>query len=178
MDLDKLLRRARRRPLFTPGPTTVAVSLGREQIERMLPHRDPLLLVDRISQVDLPEESMIAHRRIDPADPVLRGHFPGDPIYPGALLVEAMGQASLCLYHLLQAGRTHVTEADTPRPVRLVKIHQALFQGAARPGDELRLVCKQLESDSFTVTCGAQAIRGEEICAVALMDVFLVSEGG
>ena len=177
MDFERVIKKARRRPLFKPAETTVEVSIGKAGIERMIPHRDPFLLVDRISQIDLEQQAMGAHRRIDPADPILAGHFPDEPVYPGALLVEAMGQASLCLHHLLQAGRTEVLDDDTPRPVRLLRIHQALFLDAARPGDELRLLCRQLESDSFTVTCAAQALRGNTVCAVALMDVFMVDAG-
>ncbi len=176
MDYERVIKKAKRRPMFKPAETTTEVTIGKAGIERMIPHRDPFLLVDRISQVDLEQEALCAHRRIDPADPILAGHFPGEPVYPGALLVEAMGQASLCLYHLLQAGRTEVQDDDTPRPVRLLRIHQALFQDAARPGDEMTLLCRQLESDSFTVTCAAQALRGDTVCAVAMMDVFMVDE--
>jgi len=176
LDLDRIVKKARRRPLFQPGETAVEVSIGKADIERMIPHRDPFLLVDRISQVDLSEEAMRAHRRIDPADPILAGHFPGEPVYPGALLVEAMGQASLCLQHLLEAGRTAVHADDTPAPVRLLKIHQALFQDAARPDDEMTLLCRRLAADPFTVTCAAQAMKGDTVCAIALMDVFMVEE--
>jgi 3-hydroxymyristoyl/3-hydroxydecanoyl-(acyl carrier protein) dehydratase len=176
LDLDRIVKKARRRPLFTAADTTVEVAIGKADIERMIPHREPFLLVDRISQVDLEQEGMRAHRRIDPADPILAGHFPGAPVYPGALLVEAMGQASLCLQHLLEAGRTEVLDSDTPAPVRLLRIHQALFQDAARPDDGMTLLCRRLASDSFTVTCAAQALRGDTVCAIALMDVFMVEE--
>ncbi|MBW2457406.1 MAG: beta-hydroxyacyl-ACP dehydratase [Deltaproteobacteria bacterium] len=176
MDLDRIVKKARRRPLFQPAETSIEVTIGRDGIERMIPHRDPFLLVDRITQVDLDQETMRAHRRIDPADPILAGHFPGEPVYPGALLVEAMGQASLCLQHLLEAGRTEVLDDDTPRPVRLLRIHQALFQDAARPDDEMTLLCRRLATDPFTVTCAAQALRGDTVCAIALMDVFMVDE--
>jgi len=101
--LDQVVKKARRKPLFEPTASVREVAIGRSEIERLLPHRDPMLLVDRISGIDLGSETMRAHRRIDPGDPLLRGHFPGYPVYPGALLVETMGQASLCL-HLLCAS--------------------------------------------------------------------------
>ncbi len=175
-DLDRIVKKARRRPLFQATDTTVEVTIDKAGIERMIPHRDPFLLVDGITQVDLDQETMRGHRRIDPADPILAGHFPGEPVYPGALLVEAMGQASLCLQHLLEVGRTEVRADDAPQPVRLLKIHQALFLDAARPNDEMTLLCRRLAADPFTVTCAAQAMRGDTVCAIALMDVFMVDE--
>ncbi len=176
MSYDKVIKKARRRPLWAPGPATREVAVDREQIEQLLPHRGSMLLVDRISQVDLEQEAVRAHRVIDPKDPFMDGHFPGNPVYPGALLVEAIGQASLCLDHLLQAGRCEVLPDDEPRPVRLLKIHHALFQTEALPGDDLTLLCRRLEADAYTVVCGAQAVRGDTICAVAIMEVFLVAD--
>ncbi len=176
MQFDQVIKKARRRPFFKPTDTTVEVDIGRAQIELMLPHRHPMLLVDRISAVDLPNCTMRAHRRIDPADPLLAGHFPGNPVYPGALLVEACGQSSLCLHHLLEAGRPEVHPDDQPRPVRLLKIHHALFQEVVLPGDELTLMCTRLSEDAYTMICGAQALKGETICAMVIMEVFLVGD--
>jgi 3-hydroxymyristoyl/3-hydroxydecanoyl-(acyl carrier protein) dehydratase len=176
MAFEQFISRARRKPLLVPGQTTREVSLGRAEIQRMLPHRDPMLLVDLVNRVDLEQEALEARRRIDPADPVLKGHFPAHPVYPGALLVEAMGQASLCLNHLLAAGRVEVLPDDQPLPVRLLRIHHALFQAEVRPGDELVLMAKKIEDDSFTLTCGAQAMVDGKVCAVTLMDVFLAAD--
>lgn len=176
MAFDKFIKRARRKPILVAGETTREVSLGRTEIERMLPHRDPMLLIDQIDLVDLEQGSLRASRRIDPDDPVLRGHFPGHPVYPGALLVEAMGQASLCLNHLLEKGRTEVLADDQPLLVRLLRIHHALFQAEVGPGDELVLMATKIETDSFTLTCGAQAMVAGKVCAVALMDVFLAAD--
>ena len=178
MDLDfaKVIKRGRRKPLYSPTDTSVEVEIGQQDVKRMLPHRDPMLLVDRISAVDLESLTMRAHRRIDPHDPVFAGHFPDMPVYPGALLVEACGQSALCLHHLLLAGRAEVLPDDTPAPVRLLKIHHALFQKEALPGDEITLMCKRLSEDSYTMICAAQALKGDDICALVVMEVFLVGD--
>ena len=176
MDLEKLIRRARRKRLFEQGPQTVTVSLDREAIQKMIPHREPFLLLDSIESVDLEQVSMVARRRIDPADPVLKGHFPGDPIYPGALLLEMVGQAMLCLHHLHSHGRTTVLPEDRPRPIRLLKLHHALFQAEVRPDDEIELLVQKVDGDEFTVTCAGQVCKGDTVCTITVMEVYLVEE--
>jgi 3-hydroxymyristoyl/3-hydroxydecanoyl-(acyl carrier protein) dehydratase len=173
MAFDDVIKQARRRPLFTVGPKTRETAIGRAEIERLLPHRDPLLLVDRISAVDATEQTLRAHRRIDPADPLFAGHFPGNPVYPGALLVEAMGQACVCLHQLLELGRLEVRPEDRPQPLRLLRVHHALFLAEVLPGDALDLLGKRLVSDSYAVVCAAQVVKGDAICALAVMEVFL-----
>lgn len=176
--LESVLKKARRRPLFQPGPATREVSIGRPDLERLLPHREPMLLVDRLSAIDLEQETLRAHRRIDPNDPLLRGHFPGYPVYPGALLVETMGQATLCLHQLCALGRSEVRPDDRPAPLRLLRVHHALFQAEALPGQELVLYGKRLYHDGYTVVCAGQVAHGDTICAVAVMEVFLVEGQG
>lgn len=176
MAFEDVIKRARRKPLFVAGEHTVECAIGRAEIERLLPHRDPLLLVDRISAIDFSAETLRAHRRIDPDDPVFAGHFPGAPVYPGALLVEAMGQATVCLHQLLELGRAEVRADDRPLALRLLRVHHALFQAEALPGDDLELLGQRLESDSFAVVCAAQVRKGETICANAVMEVFLADE--
>jgi 3-hydroxyacyl-[acyl-carrier-protein] dehydratase len=174
MPFDQVIKRARRRPLYVPTETTRLVDIGSSEIQRLLPHRHPMLFVDRISAIDLEQETMLAHRRIDPTDPLLAGHFPGYPVYPGALLVETMGQACLCLHQLCARGRAEVLPDDQPDPLRLLRVHHALFQAEALPGDELELLGKRLEHDDYTVVCAGQVRKGDTICAMAVMEVYLV----
>ena len=171
---DKLIRRGRKRPLFTPGETTRPVALGREQIERMVPHRPPFLLVERITAVDLTERALIGARRVDPADPILAGHFPGDPVYPGVLLVETMAQLCICLQHLTGKGRVEVLPEDEPPRLRLLRVHHAVFAAEARPGDELTIIGKLLEDSGYTAQLAGQVLKGETICALAIMEAMLL----
>jgi 3-hydroxyacyl-[acyl-carrier-protein] dehydratase len=174
MSIESLIKTGRRRPIFTPGETTTAVDLGRADLERLIPHRSPFLLLDGIHAVDLAARAALGRRLIDPADPILVGHFPGDPIYPGVLLLEMIGQLGLCLFQLARWGRTTVSPEDRPQPVRLLKFHHAVFLAEARPGDTLTVVGQLAEeSGGYTETLAGQILRDDTLLAFAIMEAYL-----
>lgn len=176
MDVQKIIKKARKRRLWEAGESTVDVDIKTEDIKRILPHRSPMLFVDHISQLDLSQEAACGQRTLNPEDPIFKGHFPDYPVYPGALLVETMGQLAICLHHMLIHNRTEVLANDTPPPVRLLKLHHAVFLNEALPGDTLTLLTTRLEADDYMMICGAQALKGDTILAAAVMEVFLPEE--
>ncbi len=171
VDLQPVLARLKKRPLLEEG-AGARVAHGRAEIERLLPHRDPMLLVDAITHVDLAGERLAARRRIDPGDPVLGGHFPGEPIYPGALLTEAMGQAALCLLCFVEDQTLEVSASTRPKSVRLTRIHHAAFLAPVRPGDEVRLLAQCLERD-LTALAASQAWVGSVLAAYCVTEVYI-----
>ena len=176
MPFDKLIKTARKKRIFLPGETTRVVEIGRTHIERMLPHRAPFLFVDRISAVDTEEKALVGHRRIDPLDPILAGHFPGDPVYPGVLLVETMAQLGVCLQHLNATGRIETLEDDEPPRLRLLRVHHALFMAEVRPGDELTVLGKTIEDNGYTAIFAGQIVKDDTICAMAIVEAILLDE--
>lgn len=173
-DLAALTRTAKRSRLWTPGPSTREVDHGRAAVERLLPHRDPFLFVDRITAVDLEKKAIAGSRRIDPADPVFAGHFPGSPIYPGVLELETMGQLGICLASFVLRKAVDVPPDATPPAVRALKIHTALFLAEVLPGDELTILATLIESDDYGAICAGQILKGDTVTAFAVMEVYLV----
>jgi 3-hydroxymyristoyl/3-hydroxydecanoyl-(acyl carrier protein) dehydratase len=168
--------RVRRQPLWTPSAGAAAISIARDGIERLLPHRDPFLLLDEITGIDLDARAIRGRRRIAVDDPVFRGHFPDRPIYPGVLQLEIIGQLGLCLLHFLCEGSTEVTSETRPRDARAVRIRNAQLQEAIAPGDVLTLVCQAIEMDEFIGVCAGQIWRGDSLCAFGVMEVYFVGD--
>jgi 3-hydroxymyristoyl/3-hydroxydecanoyl-(acyl carrier protein) dehydratase len=174
-DVATLARAGRKQPLFDRAAVP-ACALGRAEIERLLPHRAPMLLVDAITGVDLDGRRIVGRRALDADDPGFRGHFPGDPIYPGVLQLETMGQLGLCLLGLGRKGRAVVTDDDRPAPARALKIHHAIFLAEVRPGADLTVLGHVIDHDDYLGVCSAQIWHGDRLCAFAIMEVYFVDE--
>jgi 3-hydroxymyristoyl/3-hydroxydecanoyl-(acyl carrier protein) dehydratase len=132
-----------------------------------------MLLVDAIEVIDVPGRAARGHRYLAPEDPGFAGHFPNDPIYPGALVVEAIGQLGLTLLHFTAAGMADVLpHAPTPR-VRAVHIHRATFLAPFTTGDTMTLHAQVVEADGLTMIAAGQAWNGEQLAAFAVSEVYL-----
>jgi 3-hydroxyacyl-[acyl-carrier-protein] dehydratase len=109
---------------------SAAAPLDRTGIQRIIPHREPFLLVDEVVELE-PGVRAVGVYRVDPEAWYLRGHFPGNPIMPGVLQVEALAQVgAICgLAHPDYAGRLAL----------FAGIDELRFKRVVRPGDALRL---------------------------------------
>jgi len=103
------------------------------EIQEIIPHRYPFLLVDRITEV-VKNESLIGYKNVSISENVFQGHFPGHPIYPGVMILEGMAQAGGIL--AFQSMEMTKEEAAN-KVVYFMSIDKAKFRAPVKPGDKL-----------------------------------------
>ena len=108
-------------------------SLGRAAIEEIIPHREPFLLLDEVVELE-PGARVVARRTVRADEWYLAGHFPGNPIMPGVLMVEALAQAG-CVVILSE-------EQHRGKLVLFGGIDEIRFKRIVRPGETLQLECE------------------------------------
>lgn len=170
-ELQGLIARAKRRPLM-PAGTGAPVRFGTDALERLLPHRPPMLLVDSIDAVDSATGTVRGSRLLRPGDLGFEGHFPGDPIYPGVLVVEAMGQLGITLLHFAVDGHLDVAVDVTSKRVRATHVHHATFIASFQPGDTMTLYAQVAHAD-YTLIALGQAWKGDTLAAFGICEVFV-----
>lgn len=105
-------------------------------IQKCIPHRYPFLLIDKVLEA-VPNQHIVAIKNVSMSDPYLQGHFPGNPVFPGVLIVEGIAQAAAVLGHLsYENGLT---------TCYLTEISEARFRKPVVPGDVMRFELKVLK---------------------------------
>ena len=104
------------------------------EIQKILPHRYPFLLVDRVDAL-VKNESLVAYKNVSISEPVFQGHFPGHPIYPGVMILEGMAQAGGILAFKSMDDLSEEEVAN--KVVYFMSIDKAKFRSPVRPGDKL-----------------------------------------
>jgi 3-hydroxyacyl-[acyl-carrier-protein] dehydratase len=133
-----------------------AVPFGRAEIERILPHRDPFLLIDEVVELE-PGRRVVARREVRAQDWWFAGHFPSRPVMPGVLIVESMAQAG--------AVAVLVEEENRGKIAFFAGIDDCRFKRVVQPGETLTVTC---EIDRLRGPIGrgkAAAHVGDELAA-------------
>lgn len=103
------------------------------EIQKILPHRFPFLLVDRVTELT-PDVSLVGYKNVTIGEQIFEGHFPGHPIYPGVMILEGMAQAG----GILAFKSMDMTEEEAAnKVVYFMSIDKAKFRNPVRPGDRL-----------------------------------------
>ena len=138
------------------------MELDVKQVMELLPHRYPFLLIDRVVGHEV-GESLSAIKNVTINEPFFEGHFPGQPIMPGVLVLEAMAQATGLLACLKMGG------AEDNRLYMLVGIDKARFRGQVVPGDQLQIEIRLKREMRGIGMFDCQALVDGEVVAEAEM---------
>ena len=147
----------------------IALPVDVTRIQGLLPHRYPFLLVDRVLELE-PHQRILAMKNVSVNEPFFQGHFPGHPVMPGVLVVEAMAQAGglLTQLSLQQDGGGDKQE----KLFYLVKVDNARFSKMVVPGDQLllevrlkRQIRNMAQYESVARVDGKEVASAEILCA-------------
>jgi len=156
------------------APAEASTGLDIIQIQRILPHRYPFLLIDRVVSLTR-KQKIVALKNVTANEPYFAGHFPGDPIMPGVLIVEAIAQAG---------GALLLTEVPDREGKLMVftGIERAKFRRAVVPGDQLRIEVEVLawrqtavrQLERIAVRMQGMAYVGDKLACEAVLSCQLV----
>ena len=130
-----------------------------KQIMEILPHRYPFLLVDRISALE-PGKSITGIKNVTFNEPFFQGHFPGEPVMPGVLILEAMAQVGgilACLSDTEMIGRL----------VYFAGVDKARFRRVVRPGDQLVMQLEMIKQKGKITKMAGKAFVDEQLATEA-----------
>ena len=149
---------------MTETPSSVTLPVDSAEIERLLPHRYPFLLVDRVVEFQK-DKRVLAYKNVTCNEPFFTGHFPGHPVMPGVLVVEALAQAGGLLTQLSRdpgAGDGHT--------FYLVKVDNAKFSRMVVPGDRLELdVELRRRIRNMAQYVGIARVDGEQVACAEIL---------
>lgn len=140
-----------------------------QELLKLLPHRYPFLMVDRIVEIE-GEESAIGIKNVTINEPHFTGHFPGQPVMPGVLIIEAMAQT---------AGAISIRAANNDKPslVYFMTIDSAKFRKPVVPGDQLRIHVRKLKRRGSILKYASEAfVDGVKVAEAELSAMTVVGE--
>ena len=138
------------------------VLMNREQIKKVIPHREPMLMIDNVLEMTN-DENITTNFYLDPELGFFEGHFPGEPVMPGVLAVESMAQtADVLLLSMEQyAGKIPL----------FIGIDQVKFRNKIEPGDtiEIKASISKVNEPKAVVTCDAAIYNNGEVATTGLV---------
>jgi 3-hydroxyacyl-[acyl-carrier-protein] dehydratase len=157
-----LFERACREPLIERTEREHGSALDEAAIRALLPHRRPFVFVDRVTRLDTANGAIVGRYDIRQDSSLLAGHFPGRPVWPGVLQIEAVGQTGLCLVRATRAA----SDGAPQRPFHLTDVLSARFKTAVAPGLPVEIVACVVPDGLFTIVVG-QCLQRDRVCSAA-----------
>ncbi len=155
----------------TKAEDRTLTALEIDDILRCLPHRYPFLMVDRIINIDR-DESAIGIKNVSFNEPIFQGHFPGKPVFPGVLIIEAMAQTAgaIVIAHDAATGASKSI-------VLMLTIDKAKFRKPATPGDQIEFHIRKIQRRRTVGRYEAKAMVNGVLIAEAEVGAMIVPEG-
>ena len=142
------------------------------EIQKVLPHRYPFLLVDRVVSMD-EGKNIVAYKNVSISEPVFEGHFPGHPIYPGVMILEGMAQAG----GILALKSTGLTEEELQQKViYFMSIDGAKFRNPVKPGDRLEYRISVLKLRKNLIVLDGKAYVDDVLVSEAELKAMVVDK--
>ncbi len=142
-------------------------------IEKILPHRYPFLLIDRVEEI-VPKKTIKAYKNITIGEQVFQGHFPGHPIYPGVMIIEGMAQAGGVLAF---KSMENVSEEEIQdKVVYFMSIDKAKFRQPVTPGDKLDYEINVIKNRGKIWVLNGQAYVNGELVAEAELKAMIMDK--
>lgn len=138
-----------------------------KQILKILPHRFPFLLVDKVLEMDPDKGYILAQKNVSINEPFFQGHFPDVPIMPGVLILEALAQAGGILVHY---------KGQQEKIAILLSVNNAKFRHPVKPGDVLLLRGEGLHFNSKGGRVKMEALINDKVVAEAEIGFVLVNK--
>jgi 3-hydroxyacyl-[acyl-carrier-protein] dehydratase len=142
-------------------------------IQNILPHRYPFLLVDRITELT-PGEYIEGLKNISISEPVFQGHFPGHPIYPGVMIIEGMAQAGGVL--AFKSMNATSQEEIENKVVYFMSIDNAKFRSPVTPGDQLVYKLSVIKNKGAVWQLDGKAYVDDKMVAQAELKAMIVDK--
>jgi len=142
-------------------------------IQKILPHRFPFLLVDRVTEIE-EGKSIKAYKNVSISEPVFEGHFPGHPIYPGVMIIEGMAQAGGVL--AFKSASEQEQEAAKDKVVYFMSIDKCKFRSPVRPGDRLEYRLEVIKHRGNIWVLAGKAYVDDNLVAEAELKTMIVDK--
>ncbi len=144
-------------------------SIDINQLMKMLPHRYPMLMIDRMEEI-VPDHSAVGIKNVTANEPCFQGHFPSRPIMPGVLIIESMAQTAAALVVYSMGGTAE------GRLVYFMSIDNARFRKLVQPGDTLRVHVEKIHKRGAVWKFRGEAKVNGVLCAEAVYTAMIVDE--
>lgn len=133
--------------------------LNLEDIKNIIPHRDPFLLIDKVTELDMENLTVTAEKYVTGEEYFFKGHFPGNPIMPGVLVLEAMAQAGACVILSMPEFKGRIALFARANDVKWKKM--------VLPKDTLTFKVKMTKIRGKVAVCNGEAFVGDTLACSA-----------